>query len=51
MIIINVLIGNLLIQAIPGYHYTPNRLLIFCVIALMSYTVTQFFIGIYSNTI
>ena len=49
--IVNILIANLLIQAIPAYKYTPDRVMIFIVIGLMSYTICQFFIGIYSNTI
>jgi hypothetical protein len=50
--IANILISNALIQHIPLYqNNTSNRILVFAVIALSAYALSQFFIGIYAEAI
>lgn len=49
---INVIIGHLLINAIELYKTsTNNRILVLLIIGIIAYTISQFFIGIYSETI
>lgn len=50
--VINLLIANVLVSAIDLYKdNTSNRLLLFLLVALTSYAVSQFFTGLYSETI
>jgi len=50
IIIITIIIANLCVNSIYQAT-TTNRLLVFWVLALMSYAIAKFFIGIYAETI
>ena len=48
----NIVLSNLFIQVIPLYNYnTSNKLIVFIAVGLLSYSVSQFFIGIYAEAI
>ena len=50
--ILNVLLSNLIIDQIPYFqNNTPNKFLLFIVIFMISYSVSQFFLTIYSESI
>jgi hypothetical protein len=50
--LLNVLIANLLINHIQYFqNNTPNKILLFITIFLISYSVSQFFLSIYSESI
>ena len=50
--VVGTLISNVLIDGIYTYQSgTPNRVLVLLIVAIISYSISQFFIGIYSETI
>ena len=50
--VLHVLLANVLISSIEFYQvHTSNRLLVFAMVVLFSYSITQFFLSIYSQSI